>query len=224
MYYVFASLFVLMIVVGSMNRKYVLDLLQHKKRIDPECKAFGSSYHQYNLLPSIDEDQLALLEKEFEILLPEDYKRFILAVGNGGAGPGYGLYSVQGALGEYDETYRSSMRHARGRINQDFDPESEDFDDYGMLILCQHGCANDDFLIVSGSERSSVWTYIEWAGCHVPLLKEMPDLAYINTLPENQKAVAEEEWLRKLFNADFKQRMSFEDWYCNWLKSAPSVK
>ncbi|MFT7150891.1 MAG: hypothetical protein ACI82Q_002766, partial [Nonlabens sp.] len=170
-----------------MDRSFVLEKLEKlekKKELDPECLGFGAKNHGYDLLPPIGKVELEKLEKKYGVSFPTDYKHFILEIGNGGAGPSYGLYSVESALtGEPDKTYShpgsdvgEEIKHAFIRPDEAEESAQEHLDECGTLILCQHGCANDDFLIVNGAERGFVWEYIEWVGHHVPLLKSMPDL------------------------------------------------
>jgi len=59
--------------------------------MDPDLRFFGASKHHYQLAPVIDEAQVQEFERRAGVILPEDYRRFVTRVGNGGAGPGEGL-------------------------------------------------------------------------------------------------------------------------------------
>lgn len=59
---------------------------------------FGADSHGYKLNPPLSAAVITKFEKKYECLLPPDYKRFLIEVGNGGAGPYYGLFK----LGEMD--------------------------------------------------------------------------------------------------------------------------
>lgn len=214
-----------------MDKNFVIEKLERKRELDPDCIGFGVERHCYKLQPPIEESKLEKLEQRYGITLPEDYRKFILTVGNGGAGPSYGLYSIESALtGKADKTYNYPGAEVGDEIKKPFirpdeidDADDEYPDDYGMLILCQHGCANDDFLIINGSERGFVWELIEWVGHHVPLLKEMPDLTYINDLPEEKRPEAEKGWVGKLLSAKKEEKMMFSDWYADWLEKPPHI-
>ena len=59
---------------------------------------FGSSMHKYILNPTVSEATVLEFEAKHAIQLPQDYRCFLMEVGNGGAGPHYGLFK----LGETD--------------------------------------------------------------------------------------------------------------------------
>ena len=81
-----------------MNKDFVLEKLAKKRELDPDCIGFGVKKHRYELQPPIEESRLVKLERKYGISLPEEYRHFVLEIGNGGAGPSYGLYSIEGAL------------------------------------------------------------------------------------------------------------------------------
>ena len=53
---------------------------------------FGVADHQYRLGPPVDLAFVRAMEKKYHFRFPDDYVQFITEVGDGGAGPGYGLY------------------------------------------------------------------------------------------------------------------------------------
>lgn len=59
--------------------------------IDKKFSVFGSSKHQYKFNKVLTEKELTNIENLNNIILPKDYKDFLIEVGNGGAGRGYGL-------------------------------------------------------------------------------------------------------------------------------------
>ncbi|HJL50166.1 MAG TPA: hypothetical protein RMG45_30165, partial [Polyangiaceae bacterium LLY-WYZ-15_(1-7)] len=58
---------------------------------DAAATVFGASQHRWRLGPALDEDALAAFEAEHGVALPPGYRGFLRHVGNGGAGPFYGL-------------------------------------------------------------------------------------------------------------------------------------
>ncbi|MEP3890364.1 MAG: SMI1/KNR4 family protein [Hellea sp.] len=72
--------------------------LQALKKRDPNFSIFGASQHRYQLRPVISKDVVDGFERKYGCAFPDDYKDFIMSVGNGGAGPSYGLFP----LGQHD--------------------------------------------------------------------------------------------------------------------------
>jgi SMI1/KNR4 family protein SUKH-1 len=62
-------------------------------------EVFGSQEHEFQTHPPLSEAFIRKFEEAHRIVLPAEYRGFLLEVGNGGAGPGYGLFK----FGEMDE-------------------------------------------------------------------------------------------------------------------------
>jgi hypothetical protein len=69
----------------------VLSKLDRLRAADPEFRLFGADDHEYRCGPRLTPTWLAHLERLYRIELPDDYRRFLAEVGNGGVGPYYGL-------------------------------------------------------------------------------------------------------------------------------------
>ncbi|MCE9579790.1 MAG: SMI1/KNR4 family protein [Deltaproteobacteria bacterium] len=69
---------------------------------DPEAQRFGARHHRYRAGRPITEARIAAIEAEANVRLPDDYRQHLLALGDGGAGPYYGLlpldHPIQRAL------------------------------------------------------------------------------------------------------------------------------
>ncbi len=72
--------------------------LEKLRAKDKRLSVFGASAHRYVLHPPLAEKTVAAFERKWHITLPDDYRRFLVEVGNGGAGPAYGVFK----LGEED--------------------------------------------------------------------------------------------------------------------------
>lgn len=66
-------------------------MLERLRALDPNLRQFGALDHEYRLGPTLSEKELAAFEMEQGVRLPADYRMFLAQVGNGGAGPYYGL-------------------------------------------------------------------------------------------------------------------------------------
>lgn len=95
-------------------------ILRHAENIDPKYEMFGASAHQYKLNPPLSKTFVHEVEEEYHFLLPEDYVQFITEVGDGGAGPDYGICSFKNFLAKgsspgaekFREAYRCSLAEA----------------------------------------------------------------------------------------------------------------
>lgn len=59
---------------------------------------FGASTHHYQLNEPLTTAEVAQFEEDYKIQLPTQYKAFLTELGDGGAGPGYGLMPLQIAV------------------------------------------------------------------------------------------------------------------------------
>jgi hypothetical protein len=69
----------------------IAEKLERLKAADPKCLTFGVHIHRYRLGPALPVSELQSIETDLGIALPNDYGAFLRELGNGGAGPGYGL-------------------------------------------------------------------------------------------------------------------------------------
>lgn len=74
-----------------------IELLKQK---DQSFKIFGAKEHQYLLNPCLTETEIQNFEQQYHVTLPDDYRDFLCYVGNGGAGPMYGLFSLEESIDE----------------------------------------------------------------------------------------------------------------------------
>jgi hypothetical protein len=63
---------------------------------------FGAKRHKFVANPCLSEREIIEFETTHGLSLPADYRNFLMNVGNGGAGPAYGLFK----LGEMDSRER----------------------------------------------------------------------------------------------------------------------
>ncbi len=82
-------------------REEIAMRLERLAERDKKCRIFGSSTHRYKLNPPLSPKAIGRIEKSHGMTLPEAYRRFLLEIGNGGAGPFYGLFK----LGTHDDEF-----------------------------------------------------------------------------------------------------------------------
>lgn len=155
------------------------------EKLDPEGKlSFGANYHRYQIGHPLTEKDIQIFESSCGITLPEDYRQFLVNVGHGsgidshdaGAGPNYGLYSLQRIRRGFSDDDETKMNLAAScpflpnmsdeewlatveRYKEDRECYSEE--KYlspfpGMMEISSQGCSNVTLLILNGSYRGKV--------------------------------------------------------------------
>jgi hypothetical protein len=128
--------------------------------------------------PPLDESDVRRFESDLGVRLPEDYREFLLKVGNGGGG---GLFplgcdsegaSYQQAMEQWrDGSYRVYMYGGKlldrafphTRASKPANTEGTDAADHreddvrGSMRIYHCGCAIYNILVISGRERGNIW-------------------------------------------------------------------
>ena len=77
----------------------ILELIHAKlddlKSLDKHLELFGASSHEYKFNPIVSVKEIDEFEIKYACSLPKVYREFLLKIGNGGAGPGYGLFPLE---------------------------------------------------------------------------------------------------------------------------------
>jgi hypothetical protein len=164
--------------------------LDQLRRRDLKLRVFGAASHGYLLRPPLSDSDLVTAEGNFGIALPADYRVFLRELGNGGAGPFYGLFPFVGedseditdcgALGDpfpHRDAWVPSPPYDEDASDEELDAfEARYFEargSAGMLYLCHLGCAMRHFLVVNGPCIGQVWYdgSVDFAGVE-PLLRD----------------------------------------------------
>ena len=133
-------------------------LIEQLRARDRDFRVFGSPSHRYKLGPKWGEAQLREFEARHQIALPADYRAFLREIGDGGAGPYYGLLSLQDALDECDLAREFPFVEATNFSEAQADEFYErELPFPGMLRFCHHGCGIYSELIVKGPAYGTVW-------------------------------------------------------------------
>jgi hypothetical protein len=152
--------------------------LNQLRHADRTLSIFGSRSHRYLLGPTLSVSALAEYEERLGGQLPIEYRLFLIRIGHGGAGPYYGLFSLDGhdpediteleqiqkpflrteALNPYESENPCGMEDVRC----DEDVEEGERRQVilrvpGALYVCHYGCGIRFFLIVKGKCVGEVW-------------------------------------------------------------------
>ncbi len=158
--------------------KNTRERLASLKKLDSKKSIFGARSHKYRLNKVLGDAEVALFENQHGILLPEDYREFLLHIGNGGAGPYYGLQTLESSLfSDLDRQEENEKIDPSGifqfsepwNLDYEGDPDDEsayeEFEkeyydpkwDNGMLRICNYGCGISLNLVVNGDEYGNIW-------------------------------------------------------------------
>jgi SMI1 / KNR4 family (SUKH-1) len=123
---------------------------------DTELRVFGAPAHGYRLNPPLSEAGIKAFEADHGITLPEEYRRFLRVIGDGGPGPAYGLLTLAAAAESVDP--RSPFPFAQASSGSPDDVLDRWSDEpFGVLELCDHGCAIYSYLVVNGPPHGTIW-------------------------------------------------------------------
>ncbi|GCE31176.1 hypothetical protein KDA_66600 [Dictyobacter alpinus] len=121
--------------------------------------------------PPLTADEVSAFEQKHSIILPEDYRNFLRFIGNGGAGPYYGLLPLHMYNWELDTVqdhfltlpfpHQAAWRPNSGTIDKEaLDENHTYFGNYwvqGTMRICHFGCGVYILLVVSGPKRGTIW-------------------------------------------------------------------
>lgn len=139
---------------------------------DADFTVFGASSHKYRMKSPISIDEVEAFERRNRVSIPQEFKLFLTSVGNGGAGPYYGIYSLGSNEDIYlsepcrlhpgmtDEEWEELVRFDRDGVSDEQYDEEYDALFQGMLSLGTQGCTYEMMLIVNGEYRGRI-VYID---------------------------------------------------------------
>ena len=159
--------------------------LKELERLDKGFTLFGSSKHRYRLNPTLQLQTIRQFEQAHSVKLPREYVQFLTELGNGGAGPFYGLEPFENVLFDDLDCKRpnSSLNPSQPFLHtepwnlqfQTTVDEDEDEEEYekqqqafeelyydkeqmnGVIAICNYGCGVSLNLVVNGEEYGNIW-------------------------------------------------------------------
>jgi hypothetical protein len=158
-----------------LNPTKILDALSALRLADPARRVFGAATHMYVLNPVVTNERIQQFQDEQQIVLPEDYAVFLTEIGNGGAGPCYGLlplgdfeHNSVGVLSlPFPHLAHWNVTPSEFESQKQLGTQSlpEHFDDWyfsgqfinGAIPICHEGCGYYDLLVVTGDNAGTMW-------------------------------------------------------------------
>jgi hypothetical protein len=209
------------------TREAVQQALTRLRAADPTLKQFGAQGHGYRLNPPLAEAEAVAVEQRLGVSLPTEYRAFVTQVGDGGAGPGYGVHSLR----EWLATAQAAGRKARRRAGELVDPARPfgrpvtvaeaarlgGFPTHGVIPLCETGCGGAYCLVTAGTEQGWVWCY-DNGGFYAPAYTHDPVYPVGATVADRLRI--NEAFLAALLALSNNVRLGFWAWYQCWLEEA----
>ncbi|MEN7551093.1 SMI1/KNR4 family protein [Rapidithrix thailandica] len=150
--------------------------LSELKQLDKKFEIFGAFDHKYQFNLPKTEAELTEFESKYGIVLPSGYREFLKEIGNGGAGPYYGLEPLENSIfadldhmDEKDVLNPSKPFLLEDAWNLDFEEATEEeilqaeekyFDNQwvnGLLRISNYGCGVSLNIVVNGADYGNIW-------------------------------------------------------------------
>jgi hypothetical protein len=206
-----------------MKYESVRNAVEALRQRDSGFELFGSLGHRYQLNPQLSELEVAEFEDQHSIRLPEAYRQFLLNVGDGGAGPYYGVFR----LGNMDGLGGEESAWCEGEFVgslRDCWPHRHAWNLPEEALTVPHGLADDAMEMALDEIDKRYWDATFVAGAfpichHGCALRDW----LVVTGPESGQvwydARVDHEGLRPYEGADGR-RLTFAAWYLDWLGGA----
>lgn len=179
-------------------------LLTQLRTADTDLSIGEARFHRYQLNPCLTEDEVQAFERRSNVILPDDYRQFLLQVGNGGAGPGCGMLKF--VWKDWGEAIAIGKSYENGtfpnQIPVYFLLEKEELTGGITLPLADYGCGMTAQLVVTGKRWGKVWF----------ISAENDTLPFGQGLCNHLHAGSAEEFMMEVEEA-----FSFYEWYRDWL-------
>jgi hypothetical protein len=130
-----------------------IDVIDRLRRLDTRRVVFGSSSHAYRFNPPLTPRQVEWFESAHEVSLPTPYRRFITELGNGGAGPFYGVLPLGPKAPELLQPFPFTQASAL----PDDDDRAWEEPIPGAVTIAEYGCGIYFLLVVRGGPTGQVW-------------------------------------------------------------------
>ena len=192
-----------------------LDARIAKLRAELAALPLGEDDGQRPLGAPTGEAAVLAVELAHGIRLPEDYRRFLIEVGDGGPGPSYGLYSLAEAIAERGDGVWS--------LADPFEPPAScrdwvDLRAPGILPVQYEGCSYYAGLVITGPDRGTMWSYVEVEPGWVPFVADLIDEHGAPYQLRGSEMADYRAWYDVMLAPQNRgRRRSFLDWYEDWL-------
>lgn len=154
--------------------EFMREILRQIQEADPDYRVFGATQHRYQLGAVLMEEEIRAFERLRGVMIPEDYREFLREVGNGGvtsesllfmgnsgAGPGYGILSLEESAQGGDLRQPFPFVEKTESLSEEEVDHLRDPDLFpacpGSLALCHMGSGWVLSLVVNGATYGTMW-------------------------------------------------------------------
>jgi hypothetical protein len=120
----------------------ISDGLRMPRESVPARPVFGANKHRFIIHPPLSEKEVSDFEKVHRVTLPHEYRGFLLQVGNGGAGPAYGLFKLGEIDDGFDEKPWTENDGFVGTLSKSF-PHADPWNDTSDMPIYDESRADD---------------------------------------------------------------------------------
>lgn len=133
-------------------------VLDNASRWDMDLAQFACWSHAHLFNPVLPLEDLAAWEELTQVTLPEDYRTYLTQLGNGGAGPAYGLYPLSLPRDEFAQYLRRPCIYSDG--------QEEKYQDVIQRFVHWYGLDDDWALYREYFPDTPAWKDDVWSDAH----------------------------------------------------------
>jgi hypothetical protein len=130
-----------------------LSVVEKLSALDMRRRVFGAFRHDYRFNAPLSMKRVEKFERDHKVSLPTPYRRFITELGDGGAGPYYGIVPLAPKALHLLKPfpYTKPAKRVDAEIMEANAPVP------GALRIAEYGCAIHIMLVVRGKAKGQVW-------------------------------------------------------------------
>jgi hypothetical protein len=136
-------------------------IIDRLRSLDRRRVVFGATHHAYRFNEPIQVTEVERFERTHGVSLPVPYRRFIAELGNGGAGPYYGIMPLELDAPQLLEPFPYTEPFTPNQEDEDLSLES---DIPGTISIAEYGCGIYILLVVRGFAAGQVWVDARFSG------------------------------------------------------------
>lgn len=147
------------------HQEKIKNYIAKLKILDESRFLLGADYHEYFICSTIKHAKIETLKSKYHIDLPLGYEYFLTLIGNGGAGPHYGIHKIEDSLEfatqkKWNLTEPSLLTLDRYCFIPDSDSENElSWMFNSSFPIADSACGGFFFLILNGKKSGEIWKY-----------------------------------------------------------------